>query len=194
MIPAFLSCVPGFNVETLPAYAKRSQRMVITARMWGTCPGVQGAGNNLEFLSAASQRAPHELFVGQSQEFGAPVVTPLEVKGPRSLRRPPQGGFVCRTEGSREPFPLWDANPKVVGCAPCLGWGQGWAHSFGGTLGRRILVFSLIPVCSHCSSGDKPARDPQSPDSWAEQASSTPHSWTFPRVPRSSHLHQDTSE
>lgn len=32
----FLFCVAGFNVETLPAYAKRSQRMVITARMWET--------------------------------------------------------------------------------------------------------------------------------------------------------------
>lgn len=64
MIPAFLSRVPGFNVETLPAYAKRSQRMVITARTWGTFPGVQGAGKNLEFLSAAFQGAPDELSVG----------------------------------------------------------------------------------------------------------------------------------
>ncbi|NWT77184.1 TAF8 factor, partial [Prunella himalayana] len=58
----------GFNVETLPAYAKRSQRMVITARMWGASPGLQGAGipafledSSLEFLSAASQGAPDQL-------------------------------------------------------------------------------------------------------------------------------------
>lgn len=57
MIAVFLLGVAGFNVETLPAYAKRSQRMVITARTWG-------AGNRLGFLPAAFQRAPDELSVG----------------------------------------------------------------------------------------------------------------------------------
>lgn len=57
MIAVFLFGVAGFNVETLPAYAKRSQRMVITARTWG-------AGNRLGFLPAAFQRAPDELSVG----------------------------------------------------------------------------------------------------------------------------------
>lgn len=132
MIPASLSCVPGFNVETLPAYAKRSQRMVITARMWGTCPGVQGAGNNLEFLSAASQRAPHELFVGQSQEFGAPVVTPLEVKGPRSLRRTPRVVLFAGQRAQGSPFPSGMPIPRLWMCSvPWMGSGMGsqlWGH------------------------------------------------------------------
>uniref|UniRef100_A0A8C5JHM2 Uncharacterized protein n=1 Tax=Junco hyemalis TaxID=40217 RepID=A0A8C5JHM2_JUNHY len=39
-LPNFLIPKRCFNVETLPAYAKRSQRMVITARTWGTLPGL----------------------------------------------------------------------------------------------------------------------------------------------------------
>ncbi|RLV63420.1 hypothetical protein DV515_00018290 [Chloebia gouldiae] len=95
---------------------------------------------------------------------------------------------------------LWD-NPGNSGL---LNWSEGtsvWVLSAGilfpsgMPMPRRIPVFSLISVFSlfpglfppnsrlfsPCSSGDKPARDPQSPDSWAEQASPTPHSRPFPR-------------
>ncbi|NWH81552.1 TAF8 factor, partial [Piaya cayana] len=46
----------GFNVETLPAYAKRSQRMVITARMWEILSfSMQEIANNLALLPAGTQ-------------------------------------------------------------------------------------------------------------------------------------------
>lgn len=114
---------------------------------------------------------------------------------PEVTRENAQGGFCLQDRGVKGSFFLLGCQSQDYGmcCVPWLGSGMG-SQLLGGTLGRRIPVFSLIPAFSHCSSSDKPARDPQSPDSGAEQASPTPHSRPFPGVPRSSHLHQDTSE
>lgn len=46
----------------------------------------------------------------------------------------------------------------------------------------------------NCSSGDKPSRDTQSSGCWTETCTSGTHTQPFPRIPGSSHLHQDTSE
>lgn len=107
----------------------------------------------------------------------------------------PQGGFAAGQRGQGILLPLgmpipswWDVLRPLDGVWDGLTAEQ---QRFGVSLGGRN---SLIPAVSHCSSGDKPACDSQSPDSWAEQASSSPHSRPFPGVPRSSHLHQDTGE
>lgn len=67
------------------------------------------------------------------------MVTPLEVKGPQET---PQGGFVCRTEGSREPFPFWDANPKVVDVLRALD-GSGMGSQLWGDPGQED--FGVFP-------------------------------------------------
>lgn len=44
------------------------------------------------------------------------------------------------------------------------------------------------------SSGDKPPRDTQSTGRWTKTRTPGTHTQPFPRIPGSSHLHQDTSE
>lgn len=56
----FLFCIAGFNVETLPAYAKRSQRMVITARTWETLLCLR---RKLEIVGLSSLLASGELLL-----------------------------------------------------------------------------------------------------------------------------------
>lgn len=68
------SCFLGFNVDTLPAYAKRSQRMVITARKWLWTEVLRSAQLMLvEWIGWLGQRlvCSYYLVAGSLPLFGA---------------------------------------------------------------------------------------------------------------------------
>lgn len=80
-------------------------------------------------------------------------------------------------------------------------WISALSHSESNQLKSNVIVDDSAHDCEHvslylcdCSSGDKPPRDTQSSGCWTETCAPGAHSQPFPRVPGSSHLHQDTSE